>query len=91
MYYTTIIVYGGFMNKRFAFTLSEVLITLGIIGVVAAMTIPVLIGKYQKMVYYTQFRKGAAQLENALKLYALDKGCEGNMANCGDKGFGTLI
>ena len=31
------------MTKRFGFTLAEVLITLGIIGVVAAMTIPTLI------------------------------------------------
>ena len=31
-----------------AFTLAEVLITLGIIGVVAAITIPGLIAKYQK-------------------------------------------
>ena len=30
------------------FTLAEVLITLGIIGVVAALTIPALIGNYQK-------------------------------------------
>lgn len=30
------------------FTLAEVLITLGIIGVVAAMTMPSLITKYQK-------------------------------------------
>ena len=31
-----------------AFTLAEILITLGIIGVVAAMTIPTLITNYQK-------------------------------------------
>jgi prepilin-type N-terminal cleavage/methylation domain-containing protein len=31
------------------FTLAEVLITLGIIGIVAAMTIPGLITKYQNM------------------------------------------
>ena len=36
------------MTKRFGFTLAEVLITLGIIGVVAAMTIPTLIKTYQK-------------------------------------------
>lgn len=30
------------------FTLAEVLVTLGIIGIVAAMTIPMLISKYQK-------------------------------------------
>ena len=31
------------MTKRFGFTLAEVLITLGIIGVVAALTIPTLV------------------------------------------------
>ena len=35
-------------NKKFAFTLAEVLITLGIIGVVAAMTMPSLIANYQE-------------------------------------------
>lgn len=34
--------------KNSGFTLSEVLITLGIIGIVAAMTMPVLTGKYQE-------------------------------------------
>lgn len=36
------------MKKNLGFTLAEVLITLGIIGVVAAMTIPMLITNYQK-------------------------------------------
>ncbi|MFI3300086.1 MAG: type II secretion system protein [Candidatus Gastranaerophilales bacterium] len=35
------------MRKRFAFTLAEVLITLGVIGVVSAMTLPSLISNYQ--------------------------------------------
>ena len=30
-----------------AFTLSEVLITLGIIGIIAAMTFPILLGNYK--------------------------------------------
>ena len=34
--------------QKFAFTLAEVLITLGIIGVVAAMTIPSLIQSYKE-------------------------------------------
>ena len=37
------------MKKR-AFTLSEVLITLGIIGLIAALTIPNLMGAYRKRV-----------------------------------------
>lgn len=36
------------MKKQNAFTLAEVLITLGIIGVVAALTLPTLITNYQK-------------------------------------------
>ena len=65
------------------FTLAEVLITLGIIGVVAAMTIPTLVQKYKKHVYYTQFRKAATQLEQALRLYQIDHGCEGDISACG--------
>ena len=69
--------------KNKAFTLAEVLITLGIIGVVAAITIPTLINQYKKHVYYTQFRKAASQLEQALKLYQIDHGCEGDISACG--------
>ena len=58
-----------------AFTLAETLITLGIIGVVAALTIPSLVSKYQKHVYYTQFRKAATVLENAINQYNFDHGC----------------
>ncbi len=36
--------------RRFGFTLAEVLTTLGIIGIVAAMTIPNLINKNQKRI-----------------------------------------
>ena len=35
-------------SRKMAFTLAEVLITLGIIGVVVAMTMPSLIANYQK-------------------------------------------
>jgi prepilin-type cleavage/methylation N-terminal domain protein len=36
------------MSKNKGFTLAEVLITLGIIGIVAAMTIPTILAKYQE-------------------------------------------
>ncbi len=35
-------------ERKFAFTLAEVLVTLGILGVVAAMTMPTLVANYQK-------------------------------------------
>ena len=44
------------MKKR-AFTLAEVLITLGIIGVVAAITMPILIANYQKKVVVEKLKK----------------------------------
>lgn len=44
-------------NITGAFTLAEVLITLGIIGVVAALTIPNLMGKYREKVAMTKVKK----------------------------------
>ena len=44
-------------NDRFGFTLAEVLITLGIIGVVAALTMPTLVGNYQKKVVVERLKK----------------------------------
>ena len=52
-------------SKKAAFTLAEVLITLGIIGVVAAMTLPTVIHKYQAKVLETGFKKSYANLQNA--------------------------
>ena len=46
-----------FGTRKGAFTLAEVLITLGIIGVVAALTLPSLIQKYQDQVLENQLKK----------------------------------
>ena len=53
------IIYGErFMKKNYqAFTLSEVLITLGIVGVVAAMTLPTLMKNCQYYITQQQFKK----------------------------------
>ena len=53
--------------KRKGFTLAEVLITLGIIGVVAALTIPTLISNYQKTQTVTQLKKTFAVLSEAFQ------------------------
>ena len=52
----------------YGFTLAEVLITLGIIGVVAAMTIPNLISNYQDKVLETRYKKAKNILINGYKL-----------------------
>ena len=51
--------------RRVAFTLAEVLITLGIIGIVAAITLPTLINKYQKNVATTKLKKLYSVFMNA--------------------------
>ena len=51
-----------------AFTLAEVLITLGIIGVVAAMTIPTLMSKIQWLVLKQQFKESYSKMNHALQL-----------------------
>ncbi|MGN0031546.1 MAG: type II secretion system protein [Candidatus Gastranaerophilaceae bacterium] len=53
------------MTKRFGFTLAEVLITLGIIGVVAAMTIPTLIANTNGAKFRSQFKKTVSTLNQA--------------------------
>ncbi len=59
----------GFWNDfKGGFTLAEVLITLGIIGVVSALTIPNLIAKYQEKVHLTRLKKTASELTNAYNL-----------------------
>ena len=47
------------------FTLAEVLITLGIIGVVAAMTLPTLVQKYQDKADHSHLQKVYSQLLQA--------------------------
>ena len=55
------------MSQSKAFTLAEVLITLGIIGIVSAITIPALITKYRVKVLEAQFKKADAMLQESLK------------------------
>ena len=53
--------------KRAAFTLAEVLITLAIIGIVAAMTIPTLVANYQRKAWNTSAQVFERKLEEALR------------------------
>ena len=60
--------------RKVAFTLAEVLITLGIIGVVAAMTMPTLMAKYQKKVVATHLKKYYSMMSQAIKLAEAENG-----------------
>lgn len=56
------------MKCKNGFTLAEVLITLGVIGIVAALTMPTLITKHQKNVAINQLKKAQNTLERAVNL-----------------------
>lgn len=69
-------------NSHFsAFTLAEILITLGIIGVIAALTLPILINNHQKSEYSTAAKKAYNQFNQILQQTALDNGTVGDISN----------
>ena len=55
-----------YLPRKVAFTLAEVLITLGIIGVVAAMTLPTLMAKYRANVVETRLAKFYTTINQAI-------------------------
>ncbi|MBP3925017.1 type II secretion system protein [bacterium] len=61
-------------RRKTAFTLAEVLITLGIIGVVAAMTMPTLIQKHQERVTVNKVKKFYSVMSQAQLLAIKDHG-----------------
>ena len=88
-----------FIEKAKAFTLAEVLITLGIIGVVAALTMPALIQNYNNTVAETRLKKFYSIMNQAILQSIVDNGeveswsyfnneekdDEGNLVNQADK------
>ena len=64
------------INRKTAFTLAEVLITLAIIGIVAAMTMPTLIQHFQKKSLETQTQRFYSMMSQAVKQYMADYGVD---------------
>jgi len=61
--------------RRAGFTLTEVLLVLVILGVIAAMVVPNLVGQQQKA-YIMSTRNNIAGFEEAVKQYAVSNGGE---------------
>ena len=72
--YSLINLFSYSPRKRAAFTLAEVLLTLGIIGVVAAMTMPVLITNHQKQKTVSYVKKFYNEINNAVRMAVVDNG-----------------
>ena len=64
----------NFQLPKAAFTLAEVLITLGVISVVAAMTLPVIKSQIEKQVFRSQFMKQYRNFENILRYIEVENG-----------------
>lgn len=73
------------LRMRRGFTLAEVLVTLGIIGVVSAMTVPTLMQNYQRKSYVTQLHKVYNEFSQALLQYQTDR----NALNLTEAGLNT--
>ncbi len=61
-------------SLKFGFTLAEILITLAIIGVVAALTLPTLVQNYKKKEYSTKLKKFYSTMQQAIQLSEIDNG-----------------
>ena len=78
-------------KRKVAFTLAEVLITLGIIGVVVALTLPSLIQSYKERVTVTKVQKAYSVLNQAFNRISEEygepqdwPGVEKQIASCGE-------
>ena len=69
------------MKNISAFTLSEVLITLGVIGIVAAMTLPSLIGRWQEKVTVAKLEHAYSLLSQAY-VKAIGEDGDARYLNC---------
>ena len=68
-------------NKK-GFTLAEVLITLSILGVVAAISIPNVIHQYQKRLTITKLQKAYANIQAMANNIMINSSCIGQDLNC---------
>lgn len=77
------------MKKKTAFTLSEILIVLSIIGFVAAVSIPAMFQDIKRTQYETGAQQVYAQLNNTLKKINVDYQCDNDLRCTGIFAAGT--
>lgn len=68
------------LNKKAAFTLAEVLVTLGLLGSLAAITLPTLTYNYKGKVLEQQFRATYSELREVGSMINIDRGDVGDYA-----------
>lgn len=73
--------------KNRGFTLAEVLVTLGIIGVVVAMTLPSIMGSYRKHVIENRLKKFYSISNQAIELSETQNGPKEHWSRCNKTTF----
>lgn len=76
------------INKK-AFTMTEIILTIAIIGIVAMLSIPTMTKDIQKTKYITGAKKAYADFNYVLKKIAADKECESDLKCTGLFASGT--
>ena len=61
--------------RKNAFNFSEVMITIGVIGVVAALTMPGIVAHYHQKEYVTQLQRALSQFEQAMQIIMFRHEC----------------
>jgi len=79
------------LKKQQAFTLAEVLVTLGIIGVVAAMTLPSIIDNSRNKQLETALRRSYSVLSQALDMHYAKEGVKLTPKNCGPRKLKPIL
>src|SRR5574344_672166 len=77
--------------KQRGFTLAEVLIVLGIIGIVAAMTIPTIVQRAQERATVSQLKKVYSTLSSAYELAIKDNGNPADNWATSDDSVATVL
>ena len=73
--------------KKLGFTLAEVLITIGIIGVVASLTIPPLVQNHKKQITETRLAKFYSTINQAIELAEIQYGQKEDWASSSSADF----
>ena len=76
--------------RKSAFTLAEVLITLGIIGVVAAMTLPTILNKTRNKELHTAFLKTYTELNQIAQMIVANEGISISDSISNNTGCGAM-
>ena len=81
----------NFKKYNFGFTLAEVLITLVIIGVIAAITVPTLINKTNNQEYVSKLKKAYSTLSQATNQIISEEGQATNWATSADNIYNLYL